>query len=125
MRFIDANVLAFAFYDNKNKERSREVIKEGGITDSICLIETFNIIEYETKQREIATDSIKSLMKVNLEIFEVNKNIIFEALKRSNKYKRLKFIDLVHYVIALINNSQEIISYDKDFDNLEIKRTEP
>jgi len=125
MRFIDSNILAYAFYDNKNKEKCRDVIREGGIINTVNLIEAFNIIQFETNDREIAVDSIKSLLKSNLEIMDVNINIIFEALKRADKYKKLKFIDLIHYVNSLICGCNEIMSYDKDFDNLEIRRIEP
>ena len=125
MRFIDSNILAYAFYNNENKGKCRDIIKEGGLIDSLCLIEAFNIIELQTGKREIAADSIKSLMGANLEIVNVDYNLVFEALKKSGKYSKLKFLDLIHYMVALLNNCQEIISYDKDFNDLDIKRTEP
>ncbi|MBI2632177.1 PIN domain-containing protein [Candidatus Pacearchaeota archaeon] len=49
-------------------------------------------------------------------------NLAFEALIRSKKYDKLKFIDLIHYMTALLNNCDEIISFDTDFNGLEIKR---
>lgn len=121
MRFIDSNVLAYSFYDNENKERCQELIKEGGIINTINLIEAYNIIQFETSQ-DYATKSIKTLLKSNLKIVNVDINLIFESLKRSEKYKKLKFIDMIHYVTCLLYNCDEIASYDKDFDNLEIKR---
>ncbi|MBS3156435.1 PIN domain-containing protein [Candidatus Woesearchaeota archaeon] len=124
MNFIDSNIIAYAFYENKNRDRCREFIRKGGMTDSLALIEAFNIIEHQITRR-IAVDSIKSLLKANFEIINIDENIVFEALKRSEKYKKLKFLDLVHYIIALIHNCEEFISYDKDFDGLEIKRIEP
>ena len=125
MRFIDSNVLAYAFYNNKNMEKCINIVKEGGIINSIGLIEAFNIIENETRKRDIAVESIKSLMRINLEIVNVDNNIVFEALKKAEKYKKLKFLDLIHYIIALNYGCKEFLSYDKDFNNLEIKRTEP
>src|SRR3989344_1836407 len=121
MRFIDSNVLAYAFYDNEYRERCQEIIKSGGLINAINLIEAYNIIQFETSI-EYATESIKSLLKSNLRIIEVDMNIIFEALKKTQKYKKLRFIDLVHYVTSLFYNCDEIASYDADFDNLEIKR---
>jgi len=121
MRFIDSNILAYAFYDNKNRERSQEIIKDGGIINTVNLIEAYNIIQFETHQ-EYANKSVKSLLKSNLKIIDVDINLIFETLKRSLKYKNLKFIDLVHYITALLYNCNEIASYDPDFDGLDIKR---
>ena len=125
MNFIDANILAYAFYDNENREKCIKIVKGGGIVDSLCLIEAFNIIELQTKNRKIAVESIMSLMKINLEIVDINVNVVFEALKKSERYSKLKFLDLIHYVIALNCECREIISYDKDFNNLEIKKIEP
>ena len=121
MRFIDSNVLAYAFYDNRNKERCQEVIQEGGIINTINLVEAYNIIQSEF-DTEYATKAIKSLLKSNLQIVNADINLIFEALKKTLRYRRLKFIDLVHYTTALLHGCEEIASYDSDFDSLEIKR---
>lgn len=124
MIFIDSNVLAYAFYDNDKKERCQQAIKGGGIIDTVNLIEAYNIIQFEIG-REHATKSIRSLLKSNLSIVDVDINLVFEALKRALKDKNLKFIDLIHYSCALVNGCSAIASYDKDFDNLDIPRKEP
>ena len=121
MRFIDSNVLAYAFYSNVASKRCQEIIKEGGIINCVNLIEAFNIISYETSA-EYAVKAVRSLLKSNLKIVNVNVALIFESLKRATKYKKLKFIDLLHYTTALLYNCNEVVSYDSDFDNLEIKR---
>ncbi|PIN74635.1 hypothetical protein COV18_07120 [Candidatus Woesearchaeota archaeon CG10_big_fil_rev_8_21_14_0_10_37_12] len=121
MIFIDSNVLAYAFYDNKQTDRCQEIIKRGGLINTLNLVEAYNIIRFETSV-ENAVKSIRSLFKSNLKIVEVDMNVVFEALKRAEKYNKLKFIDLVHYVTCLLNNCESIASYDSDFDNLEIKR---
>ncbi|MBI4155516.1 type II toxin-antitoxin system VapC family toxin [Candidatus Woesearchaeota archaeon] len=121
MIFIDSNILAYAFYENENIKRCQELIKTGGITDTINLIEAYNIIESEVNE-EYAIKSITSLLKSNLVIVEVNINYVFEALKRRSKYRKLKFLDLVHYVTALLHECDEIASFDRDFDGLELKR---
>ncbi len=121
MKFIDSNILAYAFYENKNIKNCQQIIKEGGIINTINLIEAYNIIYFETNL-EHATKSIKSLLKSNLKIVNTDINLIFEAIKRTSKYRKLKFIDLIHYITALLNNCNEFASYDSDFDNLEIIR---
>jgi predicted nucleic-acid-binding protein len=120
--FIDSNIIAYSFYDNPRKDVCRKAIFDGGITDSVALIEAFNIIEYQT-DREHATDCIKSLLKSNLSIISTDINVIFETLKRTKT--KLRFIDLIHFTSASISNCSYIVSYDKDFNNLEIKRKEP
>lgn len=121
MKFIDSNIIAYAFYENEFRDDCRKVIKEGGVIDTINLIEAFNIIELQTN-KEIAIKATSSLLKSNIKIIDTDLNLVFESLKRSQKYKNLKFIDLVHYTAALLNNCESIVSLDKDFDKLEIPR---
>ena len=121
MRFIDSNVLAYAFYDNQNREACRQIIEEGGTINTLNLVEAYNIIQSEA-HAEYATRVVKSLMKSNISIISLDINLIFEALKKTSRYRRLKFIDLIHYITALLHDCQEIASYDSDFDGLEIKR---
>lgn len=124
MKFIDSNILAYAFYENEFTDKCQYTIKEGGIINTVNLIEAFNIIKSETN-RDLALNAIKGLLKSNLKIIGIDINIVFETLKRAQKYKKMKFIDLIHYLTATENNCESLISYDKDFDNLEIKREEP
>lgn len=121
MRFIDSNILAYAFYENEHREACQRLIKEGGIINTLNLVEAYNIIHFETSQ-EYATKAIKSLLKSNLKIISTDVNLVFESLKRTKKYKKLKFIDLVHYATALLHACSEIASYDSDFDGLDIER---
>lgn len=120
MRFIDSNVLAYASYQNKNQERCQQLIKEGGIVNTVNLIEAYNTL-FTVTDADHATQAIRTLLKSNLCIVPVDINLLFEALKRNKKYKLL-FNDLLHYITALLHNCSEIASYDTDFDGLEIKR---
>ncbi len=121
MNFIDSTIIAYAFYKNEKQLRCHEILKEGGVINTLNLIEAYNIIQYETNS-EHANESIRSLLKSNLVIIGVDINLIFEALKRSSKYPKLKIFDLIHYITALMNNCRNIASFDSDFDGLEIKR---
>ena len=123
MKFIDSNILAYAFYENKFQDTCQRIINAGGIINTINLIEAFNIIEFETS-REIAITSIKGLLKSNLVIIDVDINVVFETLKRASAHKSLKFLDLVHYTVASLHNCKSIVSYDKDFDKMHIPREE-
>ena len=68
--------------------------------------------------------SIKSLFKRDSIVVDLDKSLLFESFKRIEKYE-LDTFDLINYITALLNNCSKIISYDKDFDELEIKRVEP
>jgi len=122
MRFLDSNVLAYAFYSNEHMQRCQQIIREGGLINAVNLVETYNILQFETTI-ERATAAIKELLKSNLKVVDLDINLVFETLKRTTKYQQLKFIDLIHYITSLLYNCSEIISFDKDFDNLEIPRT--
>ena len=124
MKFLDSNVLANAFYENEHVIKCQKSIMEGGLTDVFNLIEAFFIIEKETGRRELAQKSIRALLKSNITIIEVDVNLFFETLKRIHKTK-LSVFDAIHYNCALMNNCNVILSYDKDFDDLDIPREEP
>ena len=124
MKFLDSNVLAFAFYKNEYTDACQTALKEGGLIDVFNLIEAFFIIEKETKSREIAQKSIRGLLKSNIQIIDVDANILFEALKRVNNLK-LSIFDTIHYSCAVTNGCSAIMSFDKDFDNLDVPREEP
>ena len=123
MKFLDSNVLAYSFYKNEYLGKCQYALLEGGITNTFNLIEAFFIIEKETN-REIAQKSIKSLLKSNVHIVEVDANVVFECLKRISSLK-LSVFDAIHYTCALLSGCSAILSYDSDFNNLEIPREEP
>ena len=124
MRFLDSNILAYAFYDNEHTEKCQQEIAQGGVTDTFSLVEAFFIIEKETKNREKAQRCIRGLLKSNLQIIDVDINILFESLKKIGMY-HLSIFDMIHYTVARLANCEEIMSYDLDFNKLEIPRVEP
>ena len=124
MKFLDSNVLAYAFYNNEHTVECQNAIMKGGLTDTFNLTEAFFIIEKETGNRELAKKSIKGMLKSSIHVVDVDINIIFEAIKRINKLK-LSIFDTIHYACALVNGCDSILSYDNDFDNLDILREEP
>lgn len=124
MKYIDSNIIAYAFYNNQFQEKCQQCILAGGMTSSLALIEAFNIIEMQSS-KEYAIKAVKSILKSSISVIPIDVNVIFEALKRREKYDVLKFLDLIHYTIALLQNCESIVTYDKDFDKLEIKREEP
>ncbi len=124
MKFIDSNIIAYAFYENELQRQCQNAIREGGIINALVLVEAFNIIEYNSS-RTYATQVIRSLLKSSLQIIPVDVNVIFETIKQTEKQKELRFIDLLHYITALQYNCEAILSYDKDFDRKVLPREEP
>ncbi|MBI5391005.1 PIN domain-containing protein [Candidatus Woesearchaeota archaeon] len=121
MRFLDANIIAYAFYENEHTSRCQQVIARGGVINTVVLIESYNIIEHLT-DTTYATRMIKMLLKSHLKIIPVDIDLVFETIKRSEKYRKLHFIDRLHFVTALLHNCEAIMSFDKDFNGLEIPR---
>lgn len=123
-RFIDANVIVKAFTENDNHVQCREILREDFVTNTLCLIEAYDAISMIKSNKIYASDCIRSLFKNKGRVVQLDKNLLFESFKRIQKYN-LDIFDLIHYVTALMNNSSEFVSYDKDFDDFEIKRIEP
>lgn len=121
MKFLDSNIFAYAFYQNPRQEHCQRLIREGGVTDILTLVEAFNIIEAETN-RETAMSSVRGLLRSDLEIVAVDLTVFFEALKQAGRYQKLKFLDLVHYTVAKLKQCPTLVSYDSDFDGLDIPR---
>lgn len=124
MNFIDTNVLAYAFYQNERKERCRAAIAQGGVTDTLNLLEAFHIIQHETRSRELAQQAIRAILRSSIQVADLDAGIVFEAVKRGT-HSKLSIFDLAHYCCALANECTTILSYDRDFDDLAIERNEP
>ena len=124
IQFLDAKVIIKAFTDNEDKEKCRRVLSENFVTNTLCLVEAQHAISIIKNNKIYASDCIKSLFKDDKTIVGLDKNLLFESFKKIEKYD-LNIFDLINYVTALINNCSEFVSYDKHFNNLEIKRVEP
>ena len=123
--FVDSNVIIYAFTEHSNSVRCRELLMKGDlVTDTVVLLESYAKIT--TIGNQVYAEKIaRTLLRLsNLKIVDFDINLFFESVKRNKKYK-LKISDLVHYTTTLLSNCNEIISYDKHFDNFEVKRVEP
>ncbi|NQV09251.1 PIN domain-containing protein [Candidatus Woesearchaeota archaeon] len=124
-KFLDSNIIIYAFTKNKLKEDCRALIRsEELLTNTLVLVESYSKIKAIVDDMQAKTTIINLYKQPNIKIIDLDKNLLFEAMKRYQKYK-LKISDLIHYTTALLNNCPEIVSYDKHFDVLEIKRTTP
>ena len=123
MNFIDTNVLVLASYENPQQLPCQQVIREGGVINALVLSETFTVLE-RIVDRKVAQNAIASFLRSNLEVVDLDASAIFAALKQSKRVD-LRFFDLIHYMTALAHECAAIISFDKDFDKLDLPRIEP
>ena len=124
IKFLDANVIINAFTVNKDANACMKLIRQPFFTDALCLAEAHQSISRISKSKDFATGCIKALYILEGKILSLDSNLLFECLKRAERYN-LSMFDLIHYVAALLNGCNEFVSYDHDFNNLEIPRTEP
>lgn len=124
-KFIDSNVVIFAFTNNDKKQECRDILAEENlITNTLILLESYAKIATINSEMYART-AIRGILSLgNVNVIDFTNSLFFESIKRSQKYK-LKVSDLVHYTTASLHNCSEIISYDKHFDGLDINRVEP
>lgn len=125
-KLVDSDVIVFAFTNNPKKDVCRRLIENERITvNTLILLESFGKVATITKERELAVNMVRLFYKAgNVDIVNFDTNLFFEALKKSGQY-HLRISDLVHYTTPVLNNCSAVVSYDKDFDNLGLKRVEP
>jgi predicted nucleic acid-binding protein len=124
-KFVDSNVIIFAFTNSSQKQECRNILTEENlITNTLVLLESYAKIT-TINSEAYAKAAIRNILSLaNIKVMDFTNNLFFESVKRSQKYK-LKISDLVHFTTALLHNCNEIISYDRHFDGLDIKRAEP
>ena len=123
--FLDSNVIIYSFTNNAKNEKCRKALRELSlITNTLAIAEAMAQIAAITDKEQSRQALITILKLGNIRILDLNPSLIFEAMRRNQKYN-LKLFDLIHYTTALLNNCQAILSYDRDFNKLEIPRKEP
>ncbi len=125
IEFLDSNIVVYAFTNNPRKEKCRKVLRERNlITNTLVIAESIAQIGIITDKEQARQAFIAILKYGNVKIVELDGNLLFESVKRAQKYD-LKLFDLIHYTTCILNNCQGILSYDDDFNKLEIPRNEP
>ena len=72
-KFVDSDVIVFAFTNNSRKDKCREFIEEENITiNTLILLESHSKVATITKNQELATDMVKLFYKAdNIEIINI------------------------------------------------------
>ena len=121
-QFLDTDVIASAFFEGERKDDCQRASRQGGVTDALVLIEAFNVIERIT-DRDRAIRAIKALLRSDLTVVPLSDSTVFDTLKQAKR--KLKVADLFHYTCAKLEACSAIVSYDRDFNGLDIPRKAP
>lgn len=124
MKYIDANILIYAFTDTEDKgKKSREILeKESLVSSTLSLDEVVH--KLNRKSLETALAAIEVLEHIpNLE-FVAFLPEDFELFKTYLK-RGLGPRDAIHALTAEKTECQLIYSEDRDFDRIEIPRKTP
>ncbi|MEM3403127.1 MAG: type II toxin-antitoxin system VapC family toxin [Nitrososphaeria archaeon] len=137
MRFIDASVFVHAFIkpkrDLKNSEvkiknSAKEIVKKirDGEDVSLTIVqlaEIANLLENNLTLEEAFEAEEFLLFSENIKIHSVAKGDCLRALTTA-KSKKIGLSDAIAYTAMVKNGVNEIYSFDRDFDKLEVKRIE-
>jgi len=130
--FIDANViLRFLLKDHEEYSRKAKVIFEEirkekalGLVNSLVIHEVLYVsINVYRQERKLVASKLIALLKLeNLEVLDLAKKDLVDVLSSFSKLN-VDFPDLVYAKICE-NNKMAIISFDRHFDKLGVKRIE-
>ncbi|MEM3697260.1 MAG: type II toxin-antitoxin system VapC family toxin [Candidatus Bathyarchaeia archaeon] len=135
MLYIDSNVFLYPIiYDSEviiEAKKSKDFLLKiaQGTVEACTATITWDEIAWIIRKifgfEPSAEESKKFLAFPNLKLLGVKKSTVFKAQEIMEKYK-IKPRDAIHAAAALENNIGDIVSYDKDFEEVEgLKRIEP
>ncbi len=128
MTYLDANVFIEAILGQLNsQEQAMRLIEaiekypKKFITSALTYDEVFWIIQKNMGKSAAIQACQLFIENNNLQVLDINRLVLFEASHLIEKYN-LKPRDALHAATMILENEQEIISEDKDFDILPFKR---
>lgn len=129
VKLLDANLIVrYLTQDNLRQAKAFEhllkTVKEKLILTDVTMAEIVWVLSsyYELPKKEII-EKIEGIL--GLEIFEINRDIIGQALTYYRQYN-LDWIDAYLAAYGKRNKIKTILSYDRDLDKIsEVKRKEP
>ena len=131
MKYVDSNVFIYSLVNPLNDPKTiicRKILfkianKDIFAATSFLSWDEFVYSIYKNLGMELAIlEGNKFIRFLNLNFLKVDEEIILKAQDLISEYK-IKPRDAIHAASALINNIDEIISDDQDFDKIkEIKR---
>ena len=129
--YLDTNIFVYAAlnhpqYGKKCLALMSEINdgKKKAYTSIITLSEALHVLIKETKDREKSLLALQFFLSLPIELTQLDLALFLGSMDHVRKSK-LKPNDAIHLASALSVQASAIYSYDKDFDNLEIRRVEP
>ena len=131
-KYIDSNIfLNSILYSDAKAKKCKEILykiiqKEFvAVTSLLTWDEVVYIVEKNLGKNISIQEGEKFLRFPNLSFIDVNKQIIYRAQELASSYD-IKPRDAIHAAAAIINNCNEIITDDSDFNSIkELKIIEP
>lgn len=129
--FVDANIFLEIFLKNNKIEDCKKFLEKSRLGDISTFTSDFIVytcliqIQYKTKEINNMNDFVIFINTLNLNILRLNIANIPRTVELMNKYK-LDFDDALVVSFMKDNNIKTLISFDRDFDKVNIiKREEP
>jgi len=133
--YVDSNIFMYPIiYDEtaiKEAKKSREFLTEiaGGKIEAYTSTLTWNEIAWIIRKllgTNISIDHVKRFLSFpHLRLLPIKRTTALKAQEITERYK-IKPRDVLHAAATLENRIDTIVSYDRDFDEIEeIKRIEP
>lgn len=130
--FIDANIILRLLIteDKDMSKKSLDILEQienqrfYGNINSLVIHEILYVLDkiYKVPREDIVKDITKIVSINNLKILDITKESLMKILNKYSKSK-LDFADILYNQICIDNNF-DILSYDKDFDKLDVSRLE-
>jgi len=128
-KYLDSNVFLYPLLYEDDKARAAKEIVRDFVSKkflaytSVLTWDEFVYILKRERGKEIAeAESDKFLKLPNLLFLDIKKSLLFKAQELIKNYN-LKPRDAIHAASAIVNDINEIISDEEDFDKIkEIKR---
>ena len=133
MVYLDTNIVIYAIENHpKYGKACKKILRDikfgelkvfSSINLLVELIIVLNRLNKLTKEKINVEESINALLSLPIKWFDLN----FVVIKRASGYSYpLTPGDYIHIATCEINNINEIISADSDFDKIDfLKRTNP
>ena len=131
MYLIDSSIFLELVFDQQRAPECKNFMKKVKTEEIVCFVSDFNIdsillaIYRYTKNVKLMQTFLTAAIELeNLSIYFIGIDDRVKAIEHIEKYG-LDFEDSLTLQAAIGSGCTSIVSFDKHFDNLQIKRIEP
>lgn len=123
---VDTNIFLELMLEQKEENTVKQLLRQLDVSKlfiSDFSFHSIGVILFRLNKLEKFSDFIHDILNAGIRVLKLTPTQTFQVIKASTDFK-LDFDDAYQYVVSEIFDL-EIISFDKDFDNLEKGRIEP